>query len=220
MKLTIQVTSDFICPWCRIAEARLAEVIKALPEHVEVEVNRLPFELNPDMPTVGMDREAYRSAKFGSWRYSQQLDAHTEEIAKQDGMTFNYAAMKRVPNTLAAHRLVWLAATSNLQATVSERLFRAYFQDGKDIGDEDMLADIAAEAGMNRLKVKAFLAGHEGEAEVIQQEELARRSKINSVPAFNIGGVRISGAVSAEVLHQHIYEAINSQSKSEVKDAR
>ncbi|WP_326469281.1 DsbA family oxidoreductase [Enterobacter wuhouensis] len=218
MKLSIEVTSDFICPWCRIAEARLDVVLKTLPEDVEVEVNWLPFELNPDMPLEGMDRVTYRSRKFGSWDYSQKLDAHTEEAAAGDDVKFNYTAMKRVPNTRAAHRLIWLAGKTNMQTILIERLFRAYFQEGKDIGDHDVLADIASEAGMNRLNVKTFLAGHDGEAEVIQQEYCARRNKINSVPSFNIGGVRVSGAVSAEILIQHINEAINNQSKREVKD--
>ena len=218
MKLSIEVTSDFICPWCRIAEARLDVVLKTLPEDVEVEVNWLPFELNPDMPLEGMDRVTYRSRKFGSWDYSQKLDAHTEEAAAGDGVKFNYTAMKRVPNTRAAHRLIWLAGKTNMQTILIERLFRAYFQEGKDIGDHDVLADIASEAGMNRLNVKTFLAGHDGEAEVIQQEYCAQRNKINSVPSFNIGGVRVSGAVSAEILIQHINDAINNQSKREVKD--
>lgn len=218
MKLNIEVTSDFICPWCRIAEARLDGVLKTLPEDVEVEVNWLPFELNPDMPLEGMDRVTYRSRKFGSWDYSQKLDAHTEEVAAGDGVTFNYTAMKRVPNTRAAHRLIWLAGKTNLQTILIERFFRAYFQDGKDIGDHDVLADIASEAGMNRLNVKMFLAGHDGEAEVIQQEYCARRNKINSVPSFNIDGVRVSGAVSAEILNQHINDVINNQPKTEVKD--
>lgn len=218
MKLSIEVTSDFICPWCRIAEARLDVVLKTLPEDVEVEVNWLPFELNPDMPLEGMDRVTYRSRKFGSWDYSQKLDAHTEEAAAGDGVKFNYTAMKRVPNTRAAHRLIWLAGKTNMQTILIERLFRAYFQEGKDIGDHDVLADIASEAGMNRLNVKTFLAGHDGEAEVTQQEYCARRNKINSVPSFNIGGVRVSGAVSAEILIQHINDAINNQSKREVKD--
>lgn len=165
------------------------------------------------MPADGMDRVAYRSAKFGSWAYSQQLDAHTEEAASEDGLTFNYAAMKRVPNTLAAHRLMWLAGKNKMQATMSERIFRAYFQDGKDIGNHDVLADIAAESGMNRQEVKTFLMGHEGEKEVIQHESFARLSSIKSVPAFNIDGVCISGAVPAEVLKQHIYGAMNSQPK-------
>lgn len=211
MKLTIEVTSDLICPWCRIAEARLDGVLKALPEDVEVNVNWLPFELNPDMPVQGMDRMTYRSAKFGSWAYSQQLDAHTEEAAAEDGVVFNYAAIKRVPNTLAAHRLIWLAGQSKRQTTVIESLFRAYFQQGKDIGDREVLTDIAAEAGMDRQKVKAFLAGHEGEAEVVQMEDFARRSRINSVPYFNIGGTHISGAVPAEVLLQHINDAIYNE---------
>lgn len=77
MKISIKVTSDFICPWCRIADARLEKVLQSLPEDVEVEVDWLPLELNPGMPLAGMDRTAYRRAKFGSWAYSHQLDEHT-----------------------------------------------------------------------------------------------------------------------------------------------
>lgn len=207
MKVSIKVTSDFLCPWCRIADARLSQVIETLPDEVEVEVNWLPFELNPGMPFSGMDRKDYRSAKFGSWEYSQRLDAQTEQSASGDGLVFNYAAIKRVPNTLAAHRLVWSTPEGSARTKLVERLFHAYFQDGRDIGDMHVLADIAAENGMHRETTLQFLLSNAGEAEVIQLEDSARQGRINSVPSFDIAGNRITGAVSREELHRQIMEA-------------
>ena len=218
MKVSIKVTSDFLCPWCRIADARLSKVIETLPDEVEVEVNWLPFELNPGMPFSGMDRKDYRSAKFGSWDYSQKLDAQTEQSASGDGVTFNYAAIKRVPNTLAAHRLVWFTPEGPARTKLVERLFHAYFQDGRDIGDMHILADIAAENGMHRETALQFLRSDVGEEEVIQLEDLARKRRINSVPSFDIDGNQITGAVSREELHRQIMEAHRSHQHPEVRN--
>lgn len=218
MKVSIKVTSDFLCPWCRIADARLSQVIETLPDEIEVEVNWLPFELNPDMPFFGMDRKDYRSAKFGSWEYSQRLDAQTEQSASGDGLVFNYAAIKRVPNTLAAHRLVWFTPEGSARTKLVERLFHAYFQDGRDIGDMHILADIAAENGMHREATLQFLLSNAGKAEVIQLEDLARQGRINSVPSFDIAGNQITGAVSREELHRQIMEAHRRHQHPEVRN--
>lgn len=218
MKVSIKVTSDFLCPWCRIADARLKQVIETLPDAVEVEVNWLPFELNPDMPFSGMDRKDYRSAKFGSWEYSQRLDARTEQSAAGDGVVFNYAAIKRVPNTLAAHRLVWFTPEGAARTRLVERIFHAYFQDGKDIGDIHILADIAAENGMHRETALQFLRSNAGVEEVRQLEDLARQRHINSVPSFDIDGNQITGAVSKEELHRQIMEAHDNHQHLEVRN--
>lgn len=220
MKLSINVTSDFLCPWCRIADARLSRVLASLPEDIEAEINWLPFELNPDMPATGMDRKVYRSAKFGNWEYSQKLDAQTEQAALGDGVTFNYSAIKRVPNTLSAHRLVWLTPEGNQRVSIVESLFRAYFQEGRDIGELEVLADIASENGLHREKTLHLLRSTAGEAEVIQLEDVARQRRISSVPSFEIAGIELTGAVSAEVLFRTIVEAYNNRLHPEVDHVR
>lgn len=211
MKVSVNITSDFLCPWCRIADVRLQKAITSLPPGIDVEVNWLPFELNPNMPDSGMDRRLYRSSKFGSWAYSQKLDTQTEQSAAGDGIIFNYAAIKRVPNTLAAHRLIWFTPEGNQRAAMVEHLFNAYFQDGKDIGDRQTLIDIAVENGMQRECVCDFLYSSAGETEVRQDEALARQKGITSVPSFDINGSTYHGAVPIDTLVRAIVDAHNNR---------
>ena len=110
----------------------------------------LPFELNPEMPKAGVDRRAYRSAKFGSWQHSQALDAQVAAAGRSDGLVFNHDRMERTPNTVDAHRLIWLAGQHGKQDAVVEALFAAYFNEGRDVGDPTVLADVGASAGLDR----------------------------------------------------------------------
>src|SRR5215469_4054609 len=111
--IPVTITSDFICPWCFIGERRLARAVahlsEDLREEIRLEISWRPFELNPNIPADGIDRRAYRVAKFGSWEYSQRLDAQVVEAGKKDGAVFNYDRISRTPNTRRAHRLVWWA---------------------------------------------------------------------------------------------------------------
>ncbi|WP_297200047.1 DsbA family oxidoreductase [uncultured Pluralibacter sp.] len=207
MKISISVTSDFICPWCRIAEARLEKVLRMLPSGVVVDVDWKPFELNPDMPAEGVDRRTYRSTKFGSWEYSLRLDQHTVDAGRADNVIFNYSAIQRVPNTFASHRLISLAAPGVEKTRLVKRIFQAYFEEGLDIGNVHILSGLAEECGMNREDVLKFLSGHSGVENLRQQEARARLDGINSVPFFDIAGTRVSGAVGADLLYQHIMGA-------------
>lgn len=207
MKISIKVTSDFICPWCRIADARLEKVLQSLPAEVEVDVDWLPIELNPGMPLEGMERAAYRRAKFGSWEYSHQLDEHTLEKGKTDDVIFNYPAIQRVPNTFAAHRLTQFVAAGTARSLLVKRLFQAYFEEGRDIGDINVLAEVAGECGIDKAAARHYLLSAAGEAEVIQLEDLARQGDIYSVPTFDIAGIRLTGAVPVDQLRYYIMEA-------------
>ena len=129
MALTIEITSDFICPWCLIAHHHLQQAIEQLEQLADqpIDIRWHPFELNPDMPEAGLDRRLYRSTKFGSWEYSQQLDAKTVEAGRANGIEFRYALMEKTPNTLKAHRLTGLAAKSGKATEMAERILQAYF---------------------------------------------------------------------------------------------
>jgi hypothetical protein len=123
--LAIEVISDAVCPWCWVAKRRLESAIKALAPDVKASVTWRPFELNPGMPKAGLDRRAYRSAKFGSWQHSQALDAQVAAAGRSDGLAFNHDKMDRTPNTIDAHRLIWLAGQQGKQDAVVEGLFAA-----------------------------------------------------------------------------------------------
>ena len=150
--LAIDVISDAICPWCWVAKRRLDSAIAAIAPDVTATVTWRPFELNPEMPKVGVDRCAYRSAKFGSWQHSQALDAQVAAAGRSEGLAFNHDKMERTPNTVDAHRLIRLAGQQGKQDVVVEGLFAAYFNEGRDIGDPAVLADIGASAGLDRAR--------------------------------------------------------------------
>ncbi|OZI44781.1 disulfide bond formation protein DsbA [Bordetella genomosp. 5] len=198
MPIDISITSDFICPWCFIGERRLARALALLPADTLVTLRWQPFELNPDMPAAGVEREAYRAQKFGSLAQSRLRDAQTIDAARDDNIAFNYDAMRKTPNTFLAHRLLWLAQREGLATPMARTLFAAYFEQGLDIGDPATLAGLGARAGLPREEVAAFLQGDEGKDEVraIEREGLARG--IRGVPFFDIGGEIVSGAQPVE----------------------
>src|SRR5436305_11403390 len=135
MVLQVDVISDVICPWCYIGKRRLEKAVIAIEGQHEVRLRWLPFQLNPTMPKEGISRREYRTKKFGSWERSLELDARLIEVGKAEGIDFAFDKMERTPNTLDAHRLIWLADKEGVQGAVVEALFRAYFIEGWDIGD-------------------------------------------------------------------------------------
>ena len=209
MPLTIEITSDFICPWCLVADTRLNRAIAKLETSVEIERIWYPFELNPNMPEAGIDRKTYRTNKFGSWEYSLLLDAKTVQAGKEDGIEFRYDLMKVTPNTLKAHRLTWLAGKDGKATEMVERILRAYFTEGQDIGDVETLANLAAEVGIDAQKAKAFLLSDEGIQEVKELKKQALAQNIHSVPTIRIGKEILVGAQSVDVLLAAMHYAIN-----------
>ena len=174
--------SDAICPWCWVAKRRLESAVAALAPDITATVIWRPFELNPDMPKAGVDRRAYRSAKFGSWQRSQALDAQVAAAGRSEGLMFNHDRMERTPNTIDAHRLIRLAGQQGKQHVVVEGLFAAYFSEGRDIGDPTVLADIGASSGLDRARILAMLASDEGQAEVRSELQRAVKLRVSGVP--------------------------------------
>jgi predicted DsbA family dithiol-disulfide isomerase len=222
--LELQIVSDAICPWCYIAKQHLNVALAQLAsEGIHLKVHWMPFELNADMPKTGLDRKEYRSRKFGSWEKSQSLDAGVTAAGKAAGVEFRHDLMQRTPNTFDSHRLVWLAGQEGVQDAVVESLFRAYFSEGKDIGDASILAAAAAGAGMDRERVKAFLAGTEGAEEVRLEIDLGRRFGTQGVPTFVLNGQPLfSGAQPAVVMAAAFREiaAESGRNVTEVPDAQ
>jgi predicted DsbA family dithiol-disulfide isomerase len=199
VRLEVSVVSDTICPWCYVGKRRIERAIAELAsEGLSITTRWLPFELNPKMPADGLDRRAYRSAKFGSWERSQALDAQVAAEGAREGIEFRHDLVTRTPNTRLSHRLVWLAGEvggATVQGHVVESLLAAYFTQGRDVGDRQVLADIGIGAGLPPERVDALLAGNEGTAEVLDQETWAMSVGVKGVPSVISGrSLLFSGA--------------------------
>jgi predicted DsbA family dithiol-disulfide isomerase len=177
---------------------------------VQTRVVFLPYELNPGMPVEGVDRKAYRSAKFGSWARSQAMDAQVEQAGREAGLEFNYPLTKRTPNTLAAHRLVWMLQQEHDVAALVESIFHAYFSAGSDIGDVAVLTELAVAAGFDRAEVGSFLSSDRGVDEVRALETRAIERGVNSVPSVRIGNDTVGGAQSVALFRATLEDALKS----------
>ena len=198
----IDIVSDAICPWCYIGKRQLERALATLAqEGLHFSVHWNPFQLNPDMPKEGRDRVAYRAQKFGSAERARELDERVAGAAAGVGLSFRQDLMLRTPNTLDAHRLIWLAGREAKQDAVMEAVFAAYFTQGRDIGDREVLADCAAHGGMDRAAVADFLAGEVAAQEMLAADRAARQAGVNGVPSFFLDGYGLySGAMPAETM--------------------
>lgn len=204
----IDIVSDAICPWCYIGKRQLERALSALAsEGLAFSVHWNPFQLNPDMPKEGRDRAAYRAWKFGSAEKAAALDARIQEAAAGVGLAFRSDLMTRTPNTIAAHRLIWFAGQNGAQDAAMEAVFKAYFMAGRDIGDAEVLADCAAEAGLDRAEVAEFLSGELAEREMRAADQAAREAGVSGVPSFFLDGYGLfSGAMPAETIANALRE--------------
>jgi predicted DsbA family dithiol-disulfide isomerase len=195
--MKIEVASDVVCPWCYIGKRRLEKALSLLNGEFEVEVSWLPFQLNPAMPKEGMPRAEYRKAKFGSLERSRSLDARVIAEGRSEGIEFAFDRIERTPNTAAAHQLIFLAKDQN---RVVDALFKAYFEEARDIGNPAVLAGIAAQCGVQGWPEEA--------RDVSKLEEEVRGLGISAVPTFIFerrSGV--SGAYPADALAQAMRDA-------------
>ena len=202
-ELAIEIASDVICPWCYIGKRRLEKALALLEGEVRPELRWLPFELNPDMPAAGMPRAEYRRAKFGSPERARQLDARVAAEGRTVGIEFGFDRIERTPNTRAAHELIDLAQREGRSGAVVDALFRAYFEEARDIGDPTVLADIAA-----RHEVSGW-PGQRRSGEVAAAEDEVRSLGISAVPTFIFARkLGVSGAHPPENLAQAIRQAL------------
>jgi predicted DsbA family dithiol-disulfide isomerase len=200
MGTRIDIVSDAICPWCYIGKRQLERALAALAdEGLTFSVHWNPFQLNPDMPREGRDRASYRARKFGSAEQAAALDQRITDAAAAVGLTFRTDLMTRTPNTIGAHRLIWYAGQNNVQDAAMEAIFKAYFTEGRDIGDHAVLTDCAIEAGLDPADVANFLSGDLADREMRAADEAARKAGVNGVPSFFLDGYGLfSGAMPAE----------------------
>ncbi|SFT50392.1 DsbA family oxidoreductase [Sedimentitalea nanhaiensis] len=185
--ITLDIISDPICPWCYIGKTHLDAALAQVPDHPFV-IQWHPFQLNPDMPPEGMDRRAYLEAKFGGKEGAVHAYAPVVERAAAAGLTINFEDMQRTPNTLDAHRLIHWAGIESKQTQAVDALFQAYFVDARDIGDHEVLADIADSIGMDASVVMRLLTSDADRDDIANRDTHSREMGVTSVPTFIVAG--------------------------------
>ncbi len=210
MDLSVDVISDVICPWCYTGKRRLEKAIAAVDRQLDVKVQWHPFQLNPTMPREGISRKAYRTRKFGSWERSLELDAKVIAVGESEGIHFAFDKSQRTPNTVDAHRLIWLAGRNDLQDAVVEALSRGYFTEGRDVGSLQILVNLAAEAGLSRQVAEEMLSSDDGMQAITAGQALSQQHHVTRVPFFIVNNaVTLSGAQAPETFIDAFKQAIS-----------
>jgi predicted DsbA family dithiol-disulfide isomerase len=183
-RVEVEIWSEVVCPWCYIGKRRFEAALADVSDEIDVDVVFRPFQLDPTASPgkAGPVLDAY-AKKFGSRERAQEIIDHVTAIAAESGLEFRLDRALRA-NTLLAHRLLWLAETKGMQPAMKERLLHAYFMDGLDIGAPEVLADCAADVGLDRNEVLAFFDTDAGLGEVRAEIEKAAALEITAVPTF------------------------------------
>jgi predicted DsbA family dithiol-disulfide isomerase len=206
--LTIDAVSDFLSPWCFIARRRLGRALEQLAG-AEPSVRWAPFELHPAIPKQGMALDEYLRGLFGSPDAARPMLSALAEAGLKDGIHFQFDRVRNVPNTRDAHRLVLMAEREGRHDAVAEGLFAGLFEQGRDIGEPGVLAEVAADAGLDAAGVREYLAGPEGGNELHRRASRVRAAGFEGVPAFVFNDrVVVMGPAEPETFLEAIDRAV------------
>ncbi|WP_334060018.1 DsbA family oxidoreductase [Alteromonas sp. S005] len=210
-KVTVNMVSDVVCPWCIVGYQRLQEAIKTL-DNIEVDIKFHPFELNPNMPAEGQNLREHIMEKYGiSEQQSVENRARLVQAGEELGFAFNFNDDSRMQNTFKAHQLIHFAAQNDLEEAMKLSLFNAYFTDGKDVNDLGVLIELAEAVGLDKAETEAVIK-NEKYAQVVREEEtLWMQRGIQSVPTFVIGNQGVAGAQEPATLAAFISQAASQQ---------
>lgn len=204
--IRLDIFSDPVCPWCYLGKANLDRALEAAPSH-PFRVEWHPFQLNPDMPREGVLKRDYLAERFGGEKQVETIHDRLRQIAAQNGVALDPDVPKRIPNTLDAHRLIHWAGLEGRQTPVVAALFRAYWKEGRDIGNSGVLADIAGAEGMDRAVTLRLLESDADADDIRARDEDARRKGVSAVPTFLIAQQYVvSGAQPPDVWAKVIAE--------------
>ena len=205
--MKINIFADTVCGWCFIGNTNLNNALKKFPKK-KFDIHHVPFQLNPDMPTEGISREKYLEIKFGGKDFAAPMYENMRLKAKESGLNFNLEKIKKTPNTVLSHLLINLSEKFNLQNEIKEKIYQSYFIDGLDIGDINILINIAKQNNISENAFKDFI--NEKNIENVNSKILVAKEKdISGVPFFEIGKDFISGAQSSIQLENVIKSNLN-----------
>ncbi|MEP1329815.1 DsbA family oxidoreductase [Pseudophaeobacter sp.] len=211
----LDILSDPICPWCFIGKTHLDKALAEIPNHPFV-IEWHPFQLNPDMPREGMGRRDYLEAKFGGKDGAVRAYAPVVENAEKAGLSIDFEGMQRTPNTLDAHRLIHWAGIEGKQTAAVDALFDAYFTKARDIGDIEVLVEIAGEIGMEADVVRKLLSGESDVEDIRNRDAHSRKMGVSSVPTFIIANQHaVPGAQQPDIWKQVIEDIMQQLQQPE-----
>ena len=205
--MIIKVFADTICGWCFIGQTKLNKALKSFPE-TKFEIEHIPFQLNPDMPIEGINRNEYLQIKFGGREFAQPMYDRMTEEANKEGLNFNLNNIKKTPNTVFSHLLIKLAEQTNVHNQVKEGIYHSYFIEGHNIGDKKILINIGKEFNIEKEIINSFFSTDNIE-KVNSFISIAKEKEINGVPFFEIGNDVVSGAQSSANLEAIIKANLN-----------
>jgi predicted DsbA family dithiol-disulfide isomerase len=204
--IRLDIFSDPVCPWCYVGKANLDRALQQHPDH-PFAIQWHPFQLNPDMPPEGVAKRAYLEAKFGGKARVDAIHERLREVARNAGVDMDPDKPQRMPNTLDAHRLIHWAGIEAVQSAVVTALMRAYWVEGRDIGDHETLADIAGESGMDRAATLRLLQSDADAEDILARDQDARQKGVSAVPTFLVAQQYVvSGAQPTETWDKVIAE--------------
>lgn len=211
--IKLDILSDPICPWCYIGKANLDRALEGHPDH-PFEIEWHPFQLNPEMPNEGMDRRTYLETKFGGKENAVEVYARVEEAAIAAGLKINFEAIKRTPNTLNAHRLIHWAGLEGRQTAAVSRLFKAYFENGEDIGSDSVLLAIAEGIELDRAMIERLLGTDADLEEIRERDAHARERGVTGVPTFVIANQHVAPGAQPPELWAKVISDLAAQPES------
>ncbi len=212
--LAIDVVSDVVCPWCYLGEKRLEAAVAE--ESLPVAVRWRPYQLDPTIPEGGLDRGEYMARKFGRDGRLETIHDNLVRLGAEVGLPFAFDRIRRAPNTLDAHRLVRWSVSTGAQAKVVDRLFRAYFVEGRDVGDRAELLAVAADCGLDAGIVERLFAEGADIDSVRKEIAEAQAIGISGVPFFIFAGrLAVPGAQDVALLRRAM-----TQARQAMKEAR
>lgn len=183
-RLLIDVVADFVCPWCYVGLHSYLRAASLLAAEHDVVTRFRAYLLNPDTPAEGVDRAAYYARKFPDAGQRAAMRSRLVAAAQAAGADFDPATPLRLPNTLKAHQVLRLSHADGLQIETAQTLYRAYWSEGADLGDDAALAGAAARAGQERAAVLAALASGSARAETAAEAGAMRAAGVSGVPTF------------------------------------
>lgn len=214
----LDILSDPICPWCYIGKTQLDRALASRPGH-PFTIEWHPFQLNPDMPAEGMDRRAYLEAKFGGREGAVKAYAPVVEHAEKAGLEINFDGMTRTPNTIDAHRLIHWAGIERRQEQAVDALFHAYFVEARDIGDHDVLADIADGIGLDAAVIRRLLQSDADREDIRRRDAHSREMGVTGVPTFIVDQKHAVPGAQPPELWQRVIDEMMAQADGTDPDA-